>query len=228
METRNRLAFLATYNNILFIDADSKVDHPDFLAKYFAEISRGTQLVTGGRIYSKEKPACEHMLHWKYGSTRENYNTGQPAFMSNNFLVRKDLFQQLSKTTRLEGYGHEDSWWGIQFEKMGAHVKTIDNPVIHASLSTNENFLQKSEQALVNLLLLAKHEDQALLKKHIRIYRVYKKFQSSRLKHIFLFLERIMSKHIRKNLLSCNPSLRYFDWYRLAKLFSLVKNQSGH
>lgn len=221
LATRNHLASLATYDYLLFIDADSKIDHDDFLNKYFEEIYKATPLVTGGRDYPKEQPSCEFMLHWKYGRERENYLKAKPAFMSNNFLVRKDLFNRLNQSIDIPGYGHEDSWWGIQFEKMEIPLKLINNPVIHAGLSTNANFLNNSVQALSNLLLLEKHENPELLKKHIRIYRVYKKLQSSGFKNLFVRIVKSMEKRIIKNLLSCNPSLRHFDWYRLAKLFEL-------
>jgi glycosyltransferase involved in cell wall biosynthesis len=228
METRLKLASLARFNHLLFIDADSIITKPDFIAVYMEELAKGYFLITGGRIYSKEAPACEYRLHWKYGTQRESFITGRPAFLSNNFLVKKDIFQKLDHSIRLESYGHEDSWWGMQFEKAGVQFHAVNNPVMHGCLEKSEDFLRKSEQAIENLFILARHEDHRLLCRHIRIYRVYKKLKASGMAGLFLAFEKLDHRRIKKNLLSCNPKLKFFDWYRLALLIKKARqNKSG-
>lgn len=220
MAARLQLAGKAKYEYVLFLDGDSEIIQDDFLSVYFAEVEKGSPLVSGGRIYQEKVPAdCSKRLHWKYGSKRESRgNKYGHAFMSNNFLVKKELFQNLDHSLLLKGYGHEDSWWGIQFEKTGIICKTIDNHVLHASLENAESFLRKAESALENIGLLRQVLGEEDIKKHIRIYRVYRKLESFGLASLFLFFEKPFHKMFRKNLVSCHPKLFYFDCYRLAEL----------
>jgi hypothetical protein len=76
--------------------------------------------------------------------------------MSNNFLIRKEIFDRLDDSVELLSYGHEDTWWGIQFEEAGIVCSYINNPVLHLSVEKSEIFMAKSEKALSNLLLLEK------------------------------------------------------------------------
>lgn len=220
MAARLKLASLAKHDYLLFLDGDSEIIKNNFIASYFSEAEKGSPLVSGGRVYQKHPPAdCSLRLHWKYGTKRENNkNRHGHAFMSNNFLVKKELFQSLDHSHVLQGYGHEDSWWGMQFEKKGIDSKTIDNPVLHGSLENAESFLRKAESAVENIRLLKQTVDEKEIKKNIRIYRFYKKLKSVGLASIFLIFEKPFHKKLRRNLLSCNPSLFYFDCYRLAEL----------
>lgn len=220
MAARLQLAGKAKFDYLLFLDGDSEIIKENFLSSYLAEVETGTPLVSGGRVYQEQLPAdCNKRLHWKYGSKRENSsNRHGHAFMSNNFLVKKVLFQSLDHSLLLKGYGHEDSWWGIQFEKKGIVCETIDNPVLHASLENAESFLRKAESALENIVLLRQAVGEEDIKKHIRVYRVYKKLKRAGLASVFSFFEKPFHKSLRKNLVSCHPRLFYFDCYRLAVL----------
>ena len=208
----------------MFLDCDSKIIHENFLEKYFDETEK-EDVVVGGRVYSATPPGCKYRLHWKYGSRRESGK--QAAFMSNNFMIKKNVFEQLDFSLQLQGYGHEDTWWGIQFKKMGTKIKMINNPVLHDALEDSEIFLKKSENALMNLLLLENAVGPGELKKEVKIYRWYRKLRSFGLTGLYLFKERLFHKSFYRNLTSCHPKLFYFDLYRLAMLirFSRKKNQ---
>lgn len=231
MFSRQKLASLAQHNYLLFLDCDSEIIKDDFLATYFFQIENTNSLACGGRVYSAKPPAdCDLMLHWKYGTIRESVSSkklnGKRAFMSNNFLIRKELFLQLDNSLEMPGYGHEDSWWGIQFEQMRIECLHINNPVLHSALEKAEIFLAKSENALRNLLLLEKNTDKVLLKKHIKIFQWYCKLANAGMSGLFIFFENPLHNYFRKNLLSCKPNLFYFDCYRLATLIRMVKSAS--
>lgn len=229
MLARQRLSQLAQHEYLLFLDCDSEITNNHFLLKYFEKADGSESLVVGGRIYSKDQPAdCNLVLHWKYGTQRESRKRNEdgsnaPAFMSNNFLVKRSVFNQLTFSLVLSGYGHEDTWWGIQFSELGIHCRHIDNPVVHASLEKTTTFLDKSEKALTNLLLLEKNVNIDLLKKEVKIYRWYHRLKISGLAGVYLFFEKPFHKYFRLNLLSCKPRLFYFDLYRLAQLIRAAK-----
>ena len=228
MASRLLLSQLAHYDYFLFLDCDSEIIKKDFLITYFEMIELGIDLASGGRIYSDSPPTdCEYMLHWKYGTLRESRKPGEllsPGFMSNNFLVKKDIFFQLDNFLELPGYGHEDSFWGIQFEQAGVKCNNINNPVIHASLEKTDNFLAKSENALGNLLFLEKNIGKTYLSNHIKIFRWYCRIKKTGFAGIYLFFEKLFHQYFLKNLRSCKPNLNYFDFYRLAQLIRKAKS----
>ena len=225
--SRKLLAESAQYNYLLFLDCDSLIIKDDFLEIYSRQMDINEQLVSGGRVYSSQPPGkCCYYLHWKYGSRRETISATQhkgPAFMSHNFLVKKSIFQQLDFTIQLKRYGHEDSLWGIQFWKMGVEQKKIKNPVLHASLEEATIYLKKSEQAIENLLELAKLVNTRILKKEIKIFRWFSRLRTWGIAGIVEFFLRPFQSFFRKNLSSCSPSLFFFDCYRLALLIRLSK-----
>jgi glycosyltransferase involved in cell wall biosynthesis len=225
-ETRKLLADSARFDHLLFLDCDSRIIKHDFLSVYFTEVESDALVVTGGRIYTAIPPTqCEYRLHWKYGSSRESLEK-RTAFMSNNFLIQKNIFQKLDLSSVVKGYGHEDSYWGIQFRQMGIALKKINNPVLHDKLERSEVFLQKTKQSLENLLSLSQHVEPALLTNEIRIYRWYRRLRILKMAALFAFLESFFNRRFRKNLVSCKPSLFFFDLYRLALLIRLARKKS--
>ena len=233
MAARQKLSRLARYDYLLFLDCDSVISKEDFLSAYFILMDAAVDVASGGRVYTAHPPDdCALRLHWTYGTKRENRSPDArlgkgPGFMSNNFLIKKQLFAQLDSSTELTGYGHEDSWWGIQFEQLGAACRTINNPVLHGELETAEMFIAKSDQALANLFLLEKKIGKNLLKKHVRIFRWYCLLRRNRLAGLYLFFEKPFHTYFRKNLLSCKPQLFFFDCYRLARLIQTGRATSA-
>jgi hypothetical protein len=142
MSARQELSGLARYEYLLFLDCDSEIIKDDFLSVYFELIKGDISLASGGRVYADTPPAgCEFMLHWKYGSKREsrqNRSGSASAFLSNNFLIRREIFKSLDASLQIPGYGHEDTWWGIQFEQAGISCRYINNPVLHAAIEKAE------------------------------------------------------------------------------------------
>ncbi len=228
MASRQKLSRLARYEYFLFLDCDSEIIKEDFLSTYFDLVEKDMILVTGGRVYADTAPSdCDLMLHWKYGTGRESRKAGRnnaPGFMSNNFLIKKETFNQLDNSLQLPGYGHEDSWWGMQFERAGIQCYYANNPVLHAALEKADVFLAKSENALVNLLLLEKNIDKDLLSRHIKIFSWYNRLKKTGLSGPYLFFEKPFHNYFRKNLLTCKPKLFFFDCYRLAVLMKMAKS----
>lgn len=229
LRIRRLLAEAAKGEWLLFLDGDSEIQADDWLLKYEQAARNNQGVIVGGRTYAGTLPAdCALRLHWKYGRERESrggHKKHQPAFMTNNFLIEAQYFYQLSFDQAWEGYGHEDTWIGMQLEKAGIPVHYIDNPVVHAGLETSEVFIAKSENALVNLHRLSKKVPAISLAKHVKLFRVYQSVKAWRAGWLVILLYGLLGKYIRKNLHSCNPSLRLFDLYRLHYIIRLNKGR---
>lgn len=225
---RQMLAAAATGEWLLFLDGDSELGSDNFLQQYFLAIEPNSGVLVGGRTYSAMPPDdCRLRLHWKYGSARESRRPGekqQPAFMTNNFLIQAQYFNQLSFDTGGKGYGHEDTWIGMQLEMAGIPVAYIDNPVLHAGLEENTTFLAKSENALLNLHTLSTQVPGDMLAGHVKLFRVYQSFKAWNCLWIPRLVYGLMKNYIHRNLHSCNPSLTLFDLYRL-QYFIRLNNQ---
>ncbi len=157
---RNLLARDAGHETLLFLDADSGIERADFLAAYLRAAGQTTApLLMGGRIYAPEPPAdTNKLLHWHYGHRRESRSAEerrrQPwhGFMSNNFLVRRDLLLQHPFDESIAGYGHEDTLWALQLRRAGVgEIVHLDNPVVHLDLEEATVFLDKQRRATENL-----------------------------------------------------------------------------
>jgi glycosyltransferase involved in cell wall biosynthesis len=219
---RQMLAAEAKYDWLLFMDCDSAITSEQFLSTYFSHLADISGVVIGGRIYTTQPPNdCSLRLHWHYGTEREVIQVKKrnrdpyPGFMSNNFLIHRSIFEKLSFTDDWQGYGHEDTWIGIQLEDMRARVKYIDNPILHNGLESSGTFLSKSEQAVNNLRKLQGMVPAGSLRRHIKLFRAYSRLRSVGMTWLPKLMYRWQQKKIEKNLHSCNPSLFYFDLYRL-------------
>lgn len=226
LRIRLHLASLARYGWLLFLDSDSRITSSSFIKNYLQSLDNASGVVTGGRVYQKDPPHdCRLMLHWKYGRTRENIFRQKTGFLTNNFCIRKELFQQLSFNSPWQGYGHEDTWIGIQLEQLHAPIKIIQNPVLHDGLEPAGIFLQKSLAAVENLPALAFACGPDAVAKHIRLYRMYLKIKRSGFTKPILSISKMFHSRIQRNLHSCSPSLKLFDFYRLAHLLDFTQRR---
>lgn len=226
LHIRLHLASLARYGWLLFLDSDSRIISSSFITNYLQSLDAASGVITGGRVYQKNPPSdCRFMLHWKYGSTRENIFQNKTGFLTNNFCISKELLNRLSFDASWRGYGHEDTWIGIQMEQLHAQIKIIQNPILHDCLEPADIFLQKSLAAVENLPVLASACGDKAVAKHVRLYRTYLKIKRSGLATPVRFIVRMFNSRIQNNLHSCNPSLRLFDFYRLSHLVGFTLNQ---
>lgn len=222
---RNLLAKNATYEHLLFLDADTMVVKTDFIKNYLASIKKESEIIYGGIRYQDTPPPKEEKLRWIYGIKREalavEERRKQPhlRFLTLNFLIKKSVFSKLQFNEEIPNLRHEDTLFALDAKAKNIKVEHIDNSVVHLGLESSEVFLRKSRESVESLKLfvdqgLIRAEETALsakalqLKKNKRdfiVKKFYKNFQSS----------------MEKNLLSENPSLYLFDVYRLGYYLSL-------
>ncbi len=159
---RNWMAKSASYENLIFLDCDSKIVSSKYIANYISHINN-YDVINGGRIYSKKQPrAKSKYLHWKYGRKRESVSARKRNkevtmyFHSNNFLVRREIMLDFPFDEKIQGYGYEDLEWATKLNNSGINILNIDNPVEHLGLETASVFIQKTRKSIDNLILINK------------------------------------------------------------------------
>jgi len=220
---RKLLASHAKYEWLLFLDSDTRILRPNFLGLYTSAFKTEFDLYVGGRIYPSLPAECNKRLHWKYGVKRESPKGNRTAFHTNNFCIKKNIFTQLDFPAFLNQYGHEDTWMGIELERMGKTMQYLDNTVEHAQIETTETFLKKTEDALQNLFSLKRVIDTKTLSNHVALFKSYCFIRNAGMEFTIEFVYRSFKNWILQNLNSCNPSLTVFDFYRLYYLIQMAK-----
>lgn len=213
---RNLLADDATFDNLLFIDCDSKVLNDKFIEQYLIK-AFSHDVVFGGTEYALELDNPEHSLRWKYGRKREvkssEYRNLNPYdnITLNNLFVTKDVFNKCRLDETITTYGHEDTKFAFALKQQRIAIAHIDNPVEHIGLEPNHVYLDKTLEGVRNLLKISR-ENAA---HETRLYKSFKLMKKSFLAPTFKFFYGIFQKHIENNLTSKNPMLLYFDLYKL-------------
>lgn len=146
---RNYLAHHAHYQNLLFIDSDSLPAYSNFIATYLNQLNN---IVLGGRIYNTPSNR-HHTLLPRYGKRERNHGTKKSTlpFTSPNFLIPRNIFQQIRFDETCKKYGHEDTIFGIELNRHGFYYSRIDNPVIHIGIEDNITFLKKTQEGINHL-----------------------------------------------------------------------------
>ena len=221
---RNMLAKEAKYDLLLFIDSDSLLVRDDFIKKY-ASYARQESAIYGGTIYQDKKPLDKtRVLHWKYARKyealppEERVNKPFISFMSNNFLIRKELFEKVWFDAGHKGYGYEDTLFALQLEKMGARICHIDNPVLHSGLIKSSVFLDRTSEAmrnLVNLYQSGQISDTSLIRFYHRLKRV-------RIDGLTAFVIGYLMSLFRNNLKSGSPYILFFQLYKYYKFYKYI------
>jgi glycosyltransferase involved in cell wall biosynthesis len=223
---RQLLAKDARFNKLLFIDGDSTIIDKNYLRNYLDAIGEEDHVYVGGRLYQPVEPAaCNKRLHWKYGTERESLKGRTTVLHTNNFCIEKEIFLQLDFPKEISGYGHEDTWMELALLEKQKTIEFIDNPVLHEGLEDTAVFLEKTKNALKNLLVLANIFGEKLVRNKVALYNLFYWQHKLGLSEIVAGILNKKINKIEKKLLSCNPSLLDFDLYRLFHLTAIAKKK---
>lgn len=218
---RNRLAQLSKFENLLFLDCDGECVSDQYLAEY-AKYFESYDVIYGGRVYQAIRPKDQQLLfHWVCGKAREEIGVSQrleqpyKSFMTNNFLIRKSVYDQVKMDESINGYGHEDTFFAIQLKKNGFSIDHIHNPIMHIGLEPTDVFLQKSENGVKNLAQLYKS---GRVSNSIKLIRFYEMAAKSGLIHLIRFWFSLRESAVKRNFHSTKPNLLWFDVWKLSLL----------
>jgi glycosyltransferase involved in cell wall biosynthesis len=227
--TRSKLANLAKFQWLLFLDADVKPKRDNFLKEYLSYIQdTSNDVVFGGISYQDTKPSSDQLLRWIYGRERETKSVEEreksPYFIiSQNLLIKKETF--LAANTITENYYGLDNFFSNQLKRQNAKVGHIDNPVIHFGLETNSTFVTKALKAVETTVIF---ERKGLMDTAERpLQKSYLKLNSLGLAKIFNFTISKFKGIMERNFLSGKPNLFWFDLYRLSYYIDLKNGKDA-
>ncbi len=222
---RNVLAKVAQYAYLLFMDCDSQTIDNQYIKNYIQQLNYNT-LLYGGRVYAPTPPKdAQQNLHYYFGKNREETLAEERkikpyySFMTNNFLMPKALFLDIQFEESIEGYGHEDTLFGIALKQRQIPILHLNNPLKHIGLENQRIFLKKQKEAIKNLYLL--HQTTPLLEtKLLTTFVACKKWKIAGL---VLMVLQLLNPFINRQLKATKPNLFYLDLFKLHHLLSLDK-----
>lgn len=216
---------------LLFLDCDGKIISPNFLKNYvdFIDENSNVAVIYAGREVA-EKPSSEkHILRWKFAVERENLPLEKRkikpylSFQTNNFLIRKNVFESIKFNPDLRKYGYEDLVFSMDLKSAKIPVIHIDNPIYNNDVEEGSIYLRKVEESVESLLLMLNNQELGFKLSEIKLVKAYESVRKKRLKFPVLILFSFFEKCLKKNLLSENPNLRFLDLYKLGLMLRKPK-----
>lgn len=213
---RNKLAEDSIFSSILFIDCDSKINNPEYLQNYVIQAFT-SDVIFGGTEYARELENPEFSLRWKYGKKREERDAlsrNQKPYESitfNNIFIQRDLFLENKLDEKISSYGHEDTKFGYEMKTKNIPISHISNPVEHIGLESNEHYLNKTAEGVKNFYIITSQN----MGTDTKLFRSFNFLKKLALTGLFKGFYSLFSKRIDNNLKSDNPTLLYFDLYKL-------------
>lgn len=229
---RNLFLKYVNYNYLLFIDGDSKIISKDYLKKTIDVIKseKDLNIISFSSIYQSEIPKHQYRLRWYYGKKIETsvLKSQNKSFMTNNFLIEKNLFKRICFNESITEYGHEDTLFGYDLLKAGIEIKNIYNPVLNAELDTNKNFIHKSEISLNTLLKIKGILNDEKFNKSVRILDTYDKIKKNKIVFVLIsspFINYFFRSLLQKTILIYPKNINLLNAYKLLYLTKISKNQ---
>ncbi|MFD2552456.1 glycosyltransferase family 2 protein [Bizionia sediminis] len=217
-KTRQELAEKATYQWLLFLDADVMPKQANFLENYIALLQENQPVIFGGIAYHKNQFRPENALRFKFGSKREvvpaaiRQQSEYRVTCSANFVIKKNLFLKTNQYNLAHRYGM-DYVFGNTLKAHNIAVKHTNNEVYHLGIDANKDFLEKTKQSLQTLNILNPDDDQQTPIRLLKYYLFLKQLYLHTLfGKIMLLMEPTITKYLTKNKA---PNLFVFDLYRL-------------
>ena len=145
---------------------------------------------------------------------RQRQKAPNRSFMSNNFLIRREILSKFPFDERITQYGHEDTLLGFVLKKNGIEITHINNPVLNGELEINSEYLRKNAESIKNLGAILEYVeyDQEFIK-DIGLLQFYQKIKPAA--PFFRFAYRMLGPAIRFFLRRGWISLKLFNFFKL-------------
>ena len=234
---RNRLADKAKFDRLLFMDNDVRPTNENYVKNYL-EVCSDYQVICGGRTYAKNPPQNKNLyFHWLVGTKREVFSVDErrknpnKSFMTNNFLIHKNVFNTVRFDENISTYGHEDTLFGFELKKRGIEIHHIDNPLKHIGLEPAERILAKEKEGIENLYaVILKHRYAKEIAEDITLLKYDRLAKKLHITTVLAYFYRRFQNTIEQNLTGEKPSLCLFDFYKSGylSLLAQMNKKQGH
>ncbi|MBS3993584.1 MAG: glycosyltransferase [Bacteroidetes bacterium] len=226
---RNLLAEKANYDWLLFLDCDTIPVNPSFIKKYIQELKSDQRLnvICGGVNYKPDEPELSYYLRWNFGRQREQqfyadrirkpYN----SFFSSNFLIHKNIFNQIKFNSSISLYGYEDVVFASDLKKKEIIITHIDNPVYHIGIEDNFEFLNKTKIAIKNLIEL--NDKNLLTKKEVKLLYSFEAIRKFYINILLRDMYPLLGKKIEFYIINKKSKLFMFDLFKISYLSFIYK-----
>jgi len=148
--------------------------------------------------------------------------------MTNNFMIKKDVFLSTRFDESMVGYGHEDTAFGIELKKKGYKFKVIKNPIIHIGLYDANDFIRNTRNSIYDLVMIVDQKYKMEDFFDIRLVKTYFIINRLGLGMFCSFCFRLISPSIEKNLQSKYPNLCLLDIYKLGYYSMVYRNRKAN
>lgn len=215
----NSLATKAKFEWVLLLDCDTFPTKENFIKNYVTNSANNNLIVFGGIAYENKRPEKKSLLRWVYGKKREalsvNERKKNPAFsaLTSNLLIRREILKKYPFDDSITKYGYEDLCFFSVLNKNHFEIIHIENPTYHLDLETSDLFLRKTKIALENLADLERSNK--ISSTESKVIAAHQKLGKLKLTAFTSFIFSKTKSKIESNLLSENPSLFWFDIYKL-------------
>ena len=217
--TRQNLANMATYNWLLFLDADVIPKSEVFIQQYIAHIDKANDAVFGGFAYQKTPPKANNRLRWNYGRQQEQKlavlrnKTPFKIIISANFLIKRNVFLEINSQIKQRTYGL-DNVFGSMLKQSNVKVFHIDNEVYHLGLETNAIYLKKKEDSAI--AVLSHYKTNKMYDHQNDLLNVFITSKRFGINYLFKLVYKLFGNTLKRHLIGNNPSITLLQLYRIS------------
>lgn len=222
---RNLFLKYAKGDWLLFLDNDAQV--PDSYIKNTIKYQNAkADVVCGGTSYDPRLDDQQYHLRYLVGTSEEiasaDQRTADPyrTLRVNNMMIRRTLFERIKFDPRITTYGYEDVLFAYRLQMASVPILHVDNPITHAALETNAEYLHKAIEAVETLADIYGFmwEDQRFCHSVPLLVR-YNKLREWKQIGIYYRLFKIFKTLMESHFVSGNAiSLKQFEFYKLGIL----------
>ena len=206
--TRNRLLSEAQYPWVLLLDADVYPLSSTFILNYLKQREQGL-FFQGGFTYDSTDPKRSQSLRLKYGIATEQYKHIHSC--CNLFFNQRELQLRFDET--ITTYGYEDTLFFLQLEAQSINCILLNNKVVHQSTESNASYLARVKEACHALVELT--QNNTLDPTKVQLSAGYQTIQNSHLAFCVSWVDFLIGRFIKCNLLGNNPSLFALKLFKL-------------
>jgi glycosyltransferase involved in cell wall biosynthesis len=182
---------------VLLLDADMSPDSGDFISNYLDVTERldDPAVVVGGYSLRFASPSKKFALHRWQAETSECIDAAKRSqapgryVFSSNVLVHKDVLEACPFDEKFEGWGWEDTDWGLSVEGQFP-IHHIDNPATHLGLDDDRSLMGKYARSGANFARMAERHPEAAAA--MPLYKAAKAARAMPLRFVFKGLARLL------------------------------------